>query len=321
MNYEQFLVYKEELIAKNPSLLNLAENNLYRYFPSQLKYAGQGHIDGVVYRCHLVENWLSHYHLPEEFKKYIGVSDGVRHSLTVLMNYFKKKSFIIPSDVYPFYQHTLQKLNIHYQEYQTLDGKELFSSLSQNDSDILLITDPLKPLGREITPAEYQHIHTWLLKNPSRLLIVDSVYMLSDRLNPYLLELYQKTNQVILLHSLSKAWSLPSHFGVTILPQNSIGKTIREEFKQLVKNQDKLNLAYVALNHQPDIPQQLKELFHLKKIEIEHQLHLKLPSSEHNPSYLFYVEKEFEDFLKENVLVMPASIFGSDRGSVISLLT
>lgn len=79
-----------------------------------------------------------------------------------------------------------------------LDVDVLFENLA-NDN-ILLLTNPLKPLGRDITSTEYQHIEDWLAADAERLLLVDAVYLLEN-----------KVNQVIIMHSLSKAWCLPNH--------------------------------------------------------------------------------------------------------------
>ena len=95
------------------------------------------------------------------------------------------------------------------------------------EADILLITDPLKPLGRDITDNEYNKVKKWLAVDSSRLLIVDGVYTLNNRLNSFLLKLYEESKQVILMYSLSKAWCLPNHFGVSLLPKNSFGLEIR----------------------------------------------------------------------------------------------
>lgn len=320
MNYDEFLNYKKKLLEKQNYLINFSENNLYDYYPSKIKYDGSGHINGVVYRCHLVEDWLNYYGLEQELKKHIGVSNGVRHSIETLANKFKEKKFLIPEDVYPFYQKTLKNKNIKFEEYTTLGVKTLFNEIINKQADIMLLTDPLKPLGRDIFEKEYKKIEEWLIADKSRLLIVDGVYTLHNRLNNNILKLYRETNQVILLYSLSKAWCLPNHFGVSILPQNSIGQELREEYKLLEKNQEKLNYAYMALNKYKDTPHRLKTLLKEKREELEEFFIFNLPKSEDNPSYLFYSERSFEDCLKDGILVIPASVFGGKRGSVYSIL-
>lgn len=320
MNFEEFLNFKKEILNCNKDILNLADNNLYEYLPSKIQYDGSGHINNIVYRCHLVEDWLRYYNLDNALKKYIGVSTGVRNSLELLINVFRTKKFVIPSDVYPFYQKAMKSNAINFVEYKTLGVKELFEDLKIIKADVLLITDPLKPLGRDITLSEYDKVKEWLEIDSSRLLIVDGVYTLNNRLNSFLLKLYEESNQVILMYSLSKAWCLPNHFGVTILPKNSFGLEIREKFKELPKDQNKLNLSYMALNKYIDYPEKLKIVFNKNLAEVISLLDIEINNSKDNIGYMFYIEKDYKDLLKENILVIPATVFGGVTGSVISIL-
>lgn len=320
MNFEEFLKFKKEILTYNKDILNLAENNLYEYFPSKIQYDGSGHINNIVYRCHLVEDWLRYYNLDSTLKTHIGVSTGVRNSIEVLVDVFRKKTFVIPSDVYPFYQKTMKSNSIDFLEYRTLGVNELFDELKLIEADILLITDPLKPLGRDITLDEYNKVKTWLEVDSSRLLIVDGVYTLNNRLNPFLLTLYEESKQVILMYSLSKAWCLPNHFGVTLLPKNPFGLEIREKFKELPKDQNKLNLSYVALNRYIDYPEQLKKVLNNNLSELSSLLNIEITKPKDNIGYMFYIEKDYKELLKDNILVIPATVFGGFKGSIISTL-
>lgn len=320
MDFNEFTAFKMKVLEQNEKLINLSNTNLYASYPSSIVYDGTGHIDNIVYRCHLVEDWLRYYQLPSDLKQYIGVSNGVRHSIATITETFKDKRFLIPADVYPFYQTTLINKNIQYQEYQTLTTGSLFTDIGDIDSDIMLLTDPLKPLGREIQESEYLLIENWLSKDKARLLLVDCAYLLDATVNPYLFQLYLKSQQVIFMYSLSKSWCLPNYFGITIFPQNPLGKGIRESFKLLEKNQDKLNVAFMALNKYTHYPIFLKEVFHKNINFVNSILPNQLPNSLNNPSYLFYSEQSFETYLFQGYLVIPASVFGGKEGSVISTL-
>lgn len=322
MNYENFLIYKENLL-KNKKLINLSENNLYSYYKNNMTYDFSGHINGIVYRCHLVEDWLNYYGLNQNLKKHIGVSNGVRNSIEIISKKLNKSKFLIPKDVYPFYQKTLNNNNITFEEYSTLGVNELFKDINNKAADIMLLTDPLKPLGRDILNIEYENIEKWLKKDKSRLLIVDGVYTLDNRLNDYILNLYEKTNQVILLYSLSKSWRLPNYFGISIFPKNDFGENLREDYKKLEKNQEKLNYAFMALNKYKDEPLYLKKLLqeNQKKLKELNPYFKELKNnSEKNPSYLLYSERDFQEWLNDGILVIPASVFGGERGSIYSLL-
>lgn len=320
MTYQEFLKLKEQLLKENANLINLSENDLYSYLPSNIEYDNSGHVNGVVYRCHLVEDWLNYYDLPIELKKHIGVSNGVRHSIETLVKEFTNKHFLIPADVYPFYQKTLDNNKIQYSEYSTLNVISLFDDIDNKKADIMLLTDPLKPLGRDINKDEYLKISKWLSLDKDRLLIVDSAYTIHNKINEFIFDLYNETNQVILMYSLSKSWCLPNHFGVTIFPKNKKGIDLREVYKKLDKNQDKLNIAYMALNKYKDHPLQLREVIEQKHILIKQYIDISKSKSINNPSYMYYTEISFSEFLSQGILVIPASVFGCDKGSVISLL-
>ena len=320
MNYDDFLIFKNNILNESPHLINMAENNLYKYRPSLLSYDNTGHINNLVYRCHLVEDWLNFYQLPQTLKSKIGVSNGIRQSLSLISQFFSNNKFLIPKDVYPFYQKLFIQQNISFNEYNTLHNNELFNNLNSFDSDILLITDPLKPLGRDILPSEYQNIHSWLTQNKNRILIVDCAYHLDNKLNSYLLNLYLNTNQVILLYSLSKGWSLPNCFGISLFMNNDLGYQLRESFKLLEKNQHNLNLAYMALNKNLNSLTELKNILYINHKKAELLLNRNLPYSHNNISYLYFLNEDFNSLLDKNILSIPASVFGGNYGSVISTL-
>jgi hypothetical protein len=122
------------------------------------------------------------------------------------------------------------------------------------------------------------------------------------------------------MHSLSKAWCLPNHFGVTFFPANEMGQNLREAYKKLEKNQDKLNLAYVALNKCKNDPELLRARLVDNKIKVNDLTDLNLETSDENPSYMFYSPISFKEHLDKGLLTIPASVFGGDKGSVISTL-
>ncbi len=180
--------------------------------------------------------------------------------------------------------------------------------------------------------------------NPNKTFIFDCVYLNPCKNNiteniinsidniSYLIELYDLGN-VFLLTSLSKSWSMPNIMGITFIPEKFI--FLREKFKSIIIEEDKLKLAYLALNRYILIPSfissYLKELRNnldslwqerfyysfFKNLDIgkKHFGNISLQES-----YLYYVNIEPELFLEENILVIPSSVFGGKNGSVISIL-
>lgn len=319
MNYQSFLEYKDKILKENKNIINLAENNLYAYYINDIVYDYTGHVNNIVYRCHLAEDWLKYYNLNEDLKRVLGVSSGVRESLSILVQEFKNKKFIIPQDVYPFYQKTLNDNNVLFEEYKTLsfDMNNCFDFIDKN-GDILLITDPIKPLGLSLPDEFYNNIRSWLLKDSNRIVIVDSVYLFGNKINEKLLNLFLETKQIILLFSLSKSWCLPNHFGITLFPQKLL--YIREKYKNLKKDQFKLNLAYMALNNKTNFNEKLQEDLIRKKIKLEELLNIKF-NNDNNVGYMFYLRENFNVLLNKNILSIPISVFGgSGEGVIVSSL-
>ena len=135
------------------------------------------------------------------------------------------------------------------------------------------------------------------------------------------------------MHNISDYSGLFSNFLITFIPEKFI--FLREKFKSIIIEEDKLKLAYLALNRYILIPSfissYLKELRNnldslwqerfyysfFKNLDIckKHFGNISLQES-----YLYYVNIEPELFLEENILVIPSSVFGGKNGSVISIL-
>jgi aspartate/methionine/tyrosine aminotransferase len=68
----------------------------------------------------------------------------VRHALTLLFGQMAQEGrvVLVPSDVYPVYEHIAQRAGLEYQTYPTYGEGEI----PVNDThDVVLITDPVKP--------------------------------------------------------------------------------------------------------------------------------------------------------------------------------
>lgn len=321
MNYNEFLSYKDDLLKKD-GLIDLSENNIYKKFNFDLlkDFKINGHINGNIHRCHLVEDWLNLFDICIDIKKDIGVSHGVRNSLEILSEEFKTKKWLVPKDVYPYYQNLLNDKKIKYEEYKTLKNEELFDDL--NNADILLLTYPLKPLGRELTDKELGKIRSWVDADKKRRLIIDAVYLdfLDNNVKNKILNLYFKDN-VYVLFSLSKIFVAPNVFGLTMIPKQD--NYIREIFKNFNYDKTKLKIAFAALNNKNNekIRLFLRENYEnnylkVKNLLKEYNIHIK----NFNNGYLYWIENDYKELLDNKILLMPASIFNGEKGSVISFL-
>lgn len=316
MNYQNFIEFKEQFLNNNSNIINLSENNLYKYFNFSNSFDNniKGHVNGNVHRCHLVEDWLKYNDLEQGLKPLIGVSEGVRHSLDIISNYYLNKIWSIPEDVYPYYQNLMENKNINFNEYKTLND---ILNIKDIKADILLITYPLKPSGRNISIDELNNIKDWLIQDKERRLIIDSVYLTNIHDLKFIIN-YFGNEQVYYLFSLSKILCLPKVFGLALIAEKDIN--LKEDFKKLSISKINLNLAYQALNNKSYRDRELYILDkhfsnYLKIKEI-----IKLP--QFNGGYLFFIKDDFNLLLERGILSIPPSVFGSkiNKGSIISTL-
>lgn len=316
MNYNEFLLFKEHTLKSQPNIINLAENNLYAYFHFENKIIENiGHIGNSIHRCHLVDDWLLYNNINTEYKKNIVVSNGVRHTLSILVDFFHQEHFIIPSDVYPFYfSLPFNSLST----YSTLDNENLFSNINEiinkNSKNFLLITYPFKPSNRVLSSDEILSLHKYL-ENENNSIIFDSVYIYTKEDINFLLSLFNLyPKQIYILFSLSKSFCLPNVLGLSIIPTIN---ELKQIFVQYKKTYESLNLAFQAFRNLNDRPSIIQ-----KKIEHNHKLVNKIINIPNfNHSYLFYLQHlSFEELLKNNILTIPSSVFGGKNGCVISTL-
>lgn len=302
--------------------------NVYNYFG--LKYlsgvTSDENIDQfrMFYRCHIVEDYLMVHNLPNEVKSMVGACSGVRESLGVISKFYNNRKFIIPSDVYPVYRDILEKSNVSsIQEYETLNDQKIYEFLKDSTGDTLLICFPLKPLGHNAV-EQLQHISDWLDENPDRLLIVDGVYETSLGLDKdYFVKLLMSGKKVIYLNSLSKSWCLPNTFGVAIISESIEEKnSLINEFRLIEKDFEKLKKAYIALNLQRDIPTKIRNNIVDMINIVNFEYGFNLPVNSKNPSYLFKINKSYDDLLSMGIEAIKPSLYGSknDRISIISVL-
>lgn len=321
MNYKQFIIEKRNILESNPNMKDLSSMNLYETYSFDHKIREVvGHINGNIHRCHLVENWLDVFNFPLSLKSQIGTSTGVRDSLSITLDYFKDKKWIIPQDVYPFYQKLFKDKNMQYDEYKTLIGSELFSDLSSNDSDCLLLTFPLKPLGRNLTNEEILSIKNWLSEKGGRRLFIDSVYLnFSDLTTLSILLDFFSTDKTFIFFSLSKAFLLPKIFGLILIPNRE--SHIRESFKKLIPKKENLNLAFQALNSEEinDRAYILIDNLEKKNQKLKSYLEDKnIIVPKFNGGYFFYSDQySYEELLDMNILSIPESVFGGSGSGVI----
>lgn len=311
MNYKEFLEYKKNILEKNPQLIDLTENNLYKSL-EYLKPKEEDH--ERAYRCHVAEKYLKRINQPDKLKKQVVVNLGVRHSLEYLFSKFN--NWIVPEEQYPWYKQKLQELNKEVREYKTLKQKELFKDIEEGS---LLLTYPLKLSNRCLTSKEIHNLKTFLNKKSENKVFIDLVYWMNRKIPKKIMELYKNSNQVYLIYSFSKTFLLPYHCGFMFLPKSKENEA-REFFIKQPKEERRLSLINHLLDTDSKLEEKIKEvLIHNQKELNKKGFNFKIKKK--NPSYLFYSPRSFNYYLKKGFLTIPEEVFGGKgKGVVVSSL-
>lgn len=281
-----------------------------------------------VHRCHLAQQWLAHWRLPEDWAPRALVSTGVRHSLSLIFQQLAANGIplILPSDVYPVYGELARAAHLPFQTFTTLNGSASFS-LPETTGWVVL-PFPLKPAGRVFSEAERIVVHHWLAADARRRVVIDAVYTFDPFLDPAILELFA-TQQAIVLHSLSKSWLQPKIFGIALIPtadQDLLSPTFREN----PPTQLQLTQARAVMAGNAALPFWIHSELARRRQQLLRLLPavtrslLRLPVGSSHAGYLMSCECSASQLWAEHgILAIPATVFGSTRMdcSILSTLS
>ncbi len=318
MNYRQYRDWKETVLSGRPlrrlDCMNAAKALAFLARP----------IDALKHPTgpeEIVNWWKEISGLGGEHLR-VHLGHGVRQILQIVLEYFggDEQTLWLPEDIYPVYFDLAKRFEVKC--YETMNNFNFEFLIGASHTDTLLITDPLTPLGRYLLPHELETCCEWLKESPNRLLIIDAVYCYElgelARLNDLV-----ETNQVIVIHSLSKSWLSPQLLGIAVCPQKVVAKMEPCRDECLWGNVD-LEGAYSLVITDPHRPQLQQTLF-------SQQWRLLAPELQevyrdwHPPrtGYFSTLPIHHMKLLQDrNMLAVPASVFGSKRRnlSVISCL-
>lgn len=325
MDFAQFRDFRETIKQEQPDVLDLAETNHVRALEPWLPTIEVGEHLPRAHRCHIADDWLALFDLPAEWKSRLCISRGVRHSLSLLLPVLAELGYqlVLPNDVYPVYQVLANEAQIPTSFFPTLPIPQFpqFPATASGQAQALLLTNPLKPLGRYLTGEEVEGLQSWLKEDGRRRLIIDAVYTFDTKLHPSTLRLFSG-EQTIVLHSLSKGWAAPQITGVALFPD---ADAFRPIFRDASPTQPELQKGQLLMREHRDLPHRLFEVLERKQEWTKEELVGRgiNVDSFGCPGYLTMVALPWEDMLHRlNVLAIPASAFGSSRNdlSIISTL-
>ncbi|HSI85698.1 MAG: aminotransferase class I/II-fold pyridoxal phosphate-dependent enzyme [Candidatus Methylacidiphilales bacterium] len=327
MNFTEFQQSREQLLAdRGSTLLDCSGTNLYAALNHLIpaESAGPTH---TVHRCHLASEWCAHFGLTPETSRRALISCGVRDSLARLFSHYSAAGTVslwLPADNYPVYHELAREAGLSPHEFQTLPQPVWPSSSSDPaaEAEVILVTNPMKPLGRYLNSDDISTLTAWLRASRQRRLILDAVYTFECQFHPSTLQLME-TGQVILLHSLTKGWLQPRLFGVTlVLPDDA--KSLTEAFRLQPPSQHKLARAREMLAGHTGMPslvaREIAAARDRMRTALRESFALPASSSPESSSYFIPVQANWRDLLdSNNILGIPASAFGSGHRDITIL--
>jgi len=220
VNFADFQRFRETLLRERAGVLDCAATNLYaalaRLIPP-LDHASEV----MVHRCHIAAEWAERFGFPPGTARRALVSCGVRDSLALLFRHYAGKDarLWLPADNYPVYGELARTAGLPVREFATLPKPAWPEAGPIAASELLVVTNPLKPLGRWLTGNDVAALTAWLAAHSGRRLLLDAVYTFETHFHATTLHLLA-TGQTILLHSLTKGWLHPRLFGFALVPES-----------------------------------------------------------------------------------------------------
>lgn len=321
MRFADFQALRAKLRAARPDAIDCAETNLYASLARLIPPASSAPTR-IVHRCHLAADWAQCFGLPPAISGRALVSCGVRDSLTLLFRYYAatKARLWLPADNYPVYGELARAEGLPAAEFPTLPVPLWPDDRSGAPPEVLVVTNPLKPLGRWLGAEDIAALTAWLAASPSRRLLLDTVYTFGLRFHPATLQLLA-TGQTILLHSLTKGWLHPRLFGIALVPEGD-ASALAPLFRAHPPSQANLARARELLHGFRAMPDAVGAEIAVARS----RLHTMMPAgvrhfaSADAAGYFTPVWGHWSELLKDaNILGLPASVFGSSRDDVTIL--
>ncbi len=330
MNFAAFKLWREACLRTTPDVVDCAETNLYGALASLQPHLDPSETPQRVHRCDLARAWLQRYGFDTGRSRQALVCRGVRHALQLI---FKRLSaegarLWLPSDVYPVYQALAQSAGITPQTFPTLPAPIFPTAGGTDGPEVLLIANPLKPLGRFLNDEECAALLAWVNAAPGRRLLIDCVYDLGAPFHPTTMKLLQ-TERAILLHSATKGWLTPQTFGVALVGEDCTG--FETDFREDPPSAMQLQLAHHFLSAAADCPARVVDALQARARSLAERLpqtvrdvRLVAPANSAPGCYLFPVPFSAEQLLNDyGLLAIPASAFGAGgwNGSILTSLS
>lgn len=321
MNFAQFQQFREKLRRERPEVVDCAATNLYaalaRFIPPTATPTSH-----TVHRCHLATEWTARFDLSPGLSSRALISCGVRDSLALLFRHYAREGaqLWLPADTYPVYGALARAAGLIPHEFLTLPEPAWPTSPPLPGAELLVVANPLKPVGRWLSPGDVAALTAWLALSPRRRLLLDAVYTFETRFHPTALQLLA-TQQTILLHSLTKGWLHPRLFGVALIPERDAA-ALTPVFRTQPPPQSSLARARELMAQHAEMPANISRELDAARSRLLSSIppHLTPLAMADSPGYFTPVAGRWQDILDgTNVLGLPATVFGSQREDITIL--
>ncbi len=312
LTHETFQALRNDLLASRPGTLDLAETNLYAAL-RRLAAPAAPRPPPPHHPGHLASAWLAHFGLEETLSPRAMVTGGVRHALATLFAHAKAQQaeLWLPRDNYPVYGVLAAAAGITPRTFPTLPEPVFPSAPPTGRPEYLLVTHPMKPLGRWLSDAEADNLIAWSRAHADRRIVIDAVYTFESRLHAATLRLF-RDGRTILLHSLTKGWLEPRLFGIALLADGD--PALRERFRHAPPEQANLARATDLLARHARLPDAVGAALRASRVRLVERLPPQLGAGlvDAAPGYLATCAVDWRAALEEHgVLGLPAEVFGS----------
>jgi hypothetical protein len=236
------------------------------------------------------------------FEGAVRLSTGVRPLLARLFAVFARggRRLLAPQDVYPVYLELAGQSGLALTTFPTVPRPELPAIGVGRGREVLLVPEPLVPLGRGLNDSETAQVQAWLDEDRERLLLLDCVYTFAERFTKAA-EGLLAGGRTILLHSLAKGFLAPDVAGFAIGPS-----AVLDELAHDIGD-DARGTALHLLREAPDLPQRLAAEFSRRWSALGRAVDLPAPTT----GYFAVVPVRFDDLLARGQLAVPGTAFGA----------
>jgi hypothetical protein len=321
MKFGDFQGFRERLLCERPEVIDCAATNLYAALAHRIPPATPAP-ERTVHRCHLASEWTERFGLPENDSRRALISRGVRDSLALLFRHYagEEARLWLPNDNYPVYGELAHAAGLSPKGFSTLPEVTWPEEAPTAGAELLVVTNPLKPLGRWLTDADVAALTAWLAASPRRRLLLDAVYTFETRFHPTTLRLLA-SGQTILLHSLTKGWLHPRLFGIALVPECDAA-TLTPVFRGHSPPQINLARARELLANHADMPANIAGDLGIARGRMLATIpnNLVCLSASDAPGYFTPVSGSWKDIVENlHILGLPATVFGSEREDITIL--